>query len=68
MALPTIPAFAPGTPRLRSHPGVQGAASAFDGKLIVRLLADDAWPLRQQTLSCLHVLRRGAPPPRVWQM
>lgn len=47
---------------------VQGAASAYDGKLVVRLLATDGWPLRRQILSLLHVLRRGAPPPRVWQM
>jgi urease accessory protein len=47
---------------------VQGAASAYDGKLVLRLLAADGWPLRRQILSLLHVLRRGAPPPRVWQM
>lgn len=48
--------------------GVEGAASAYDGKLVVRLLARDGWPLRRQILSLLHVLRRGCPPPRVWQM
>jgi urease accessory protein len=48
--------------------GVDGAASAYDGKLVVRLLAADGWPLRRQILSLLHVLRRGCPPPRVWQM
>lgn len=46
----------------------QAAASAYDGKLVIRLLAADGWPLRRQILSLLHVLRRGAPPPRVWQM
>jgi len=46
----------------------QSAASAYDGKLVIRLLAADGWPLRRQILSLLHVLRRGAPPPRVWQM
>jgi urease accessory protein len=46
----------------------QAAASAYDGKLVVRLLAADGWPLRRQILSLLHVLRRGVPPPRVWQM
>jgi len=50
-----------------SH-GTQAAASAYDGKLVIRLLAADGWPLRRQILSLLHVLRRGAPPPRVWQM
>lgn len=47
---------------------IQGAASAYDGKLVIRLLAADGWPLRRQILRLLHVLRRGAPPPRVWQM
>lgn len=51
-----------------NHDAVEGAASAYDGKLVVRLLAADGWPLRQQILSLLHVLRRGTPPPRVWQM
>jgi urease accessory protein len=46
----------------------EAAASAYDGKLVIRLLAADGWPLRRQILSLLHVLRRGAPPPRVWQM
>ena len=48
--------------------GVEGAASGFDGKLVVRLLAGDGWPLRRQILALLDVLRRGAPPPRVWQI
>lgn len=48
--------------------GVEAAASAYDGKLVVRLLAADGWPLRRQILSLLRVLRRGAAPPRVWQM
>ncbi len=47
--------------------GVRAAASAFDGRLAVRLMADDGWPLRQQVLRLLAVLRRG-PLPRVWQM
>lgn len=49
------------------EPGVDGGASAFDGKLTVRLLAADGWPLRRQILRLLAVLR-DAPPPRVWQM
>jgi len=50
-----------------NEPGVQGGASAFDGKLVVRLLAGDGWPLRRQIARLLAVLRR-APLPRVWQM
>ncbi|MDT8854358.1 urease accessory protein UreD [Paracoccaceae bacterium Fryx2] len=47
--------------------GVEAAASAFDGRLLVRLLAADGWPLRRQVARLLGVLRRGALP-RVWQM
>ncbi|MCB1397358.1 MAG: urease accessory protein UreD [Rhodobacter sp.] len=54
-----------------SEPGVQGAASAFDGKLMVRLMAADGWPLRRQIARLLTVLRTRSmttPLPRVWQI
>ncbi|MBZ4021982.1 urease accessory protein UreD [Rhodobacter sp. TJ_12] len=50
-----------------TEPGVEAAASGFDGKCVVRLLAEDGWPLRKQILKLMHALRRGSPPPRVWQ-
>lgn len=49
------------------EPGVQSGASGFDGKLTVRMLAADNWPLRRQILRLLEVLREG-PLPRVWLM
>ena len=49
------------------EPGVDAGASAFDGKLTVRLMAADGWPMRRQVLRLLAVLRDG-PLPRVWQM
>lgn len=49
------------------EPGVTGAASAMDGKLVLRLMARDAWPLRRQLARTLRLLRR-APLPRVWQV
>lgn len=49
------------------EPGVSGGASGMDGRLMIRLMAADGWPLRRQILRLLAVLR-GAPPPRVWQM
>lgn len=49
------------------EPGVASGASAFDGKLTVRLMADDGWPMRKQILRVLALLRDG-PLPRVWQM
>jgi urease accessory protein len=53
--------------QLLDEPGVTGGASAFDGRLMVRLLAVDGWPLRRQILRLLAVLRPG-PLPRVWHM
>ncbi|MCA2010825.1 urease accessory protein UreD [Cereibacter sphaeroides] len=47
--------------------GVRGAASGFDGKLTIRLMAADGWPLRRQIARLMAVLRPG-PLPRVWQI
>jgi urease accessory protein len=47
--------------------GVEGAASAWDGKCVARLTARDGWPLRQAVARALAMLR-GGPLPRVWQM
>lgn len=44
-----------------------GAASAFDGKLMVRIMAADGWPLRREIAAVLGVMRQDALP-RVWQM
>lgn len=48
-----------------TEPGVIAAASAFDGRLVVRLMAADNWPLRRQLIRLLTVLR-PSPLPRVW--
>jgi urease accessory protein len=48
--------------------GVAAAASAWDGRCLVRMLAPDGWPLRRQLRRVLTVLRTGRPLPRVWQM
>ncbi len=49
------------------EPGVTGAASAPPGRLILRLLAGDGWPLRRQVIRLLRVLRPD-PLPRIWQV
>lgn len=49
------------------EPGVLSGASAFDGRLVMRLMAADGWPLRRRILRLLSLLR-AAPPPRVWLM
>ena len=47
--------------------GVTAAASAPPGRLVVRLLARDGWPLRRQIMRLLRVLRPD-PLPRIWQV
>jgi urease accessory protein len=48
------------------QPGVETAASAFDGRLVARFLAWDGMPLRRQLIRAIRALRPG-PLPRVWQ-
>lgn len=50
-----------------NQPGVRSAASAPEGRLVIRLMARDNWPLRRQLVHVLTLLRR-APLPRVWQI
>ncbi len=52
--------------RVLDEPGARAAASAWDGKLGVRILAGDGMPLRRQIVRALEVLRQR-PLPRVWQ-
>ena len=49
-----------------TEPAVTAAASGWDGRLVVRLMAADAFPLRRQLVRLLATLR-AAPLPRVWQ-
>jgi urease accessory protein len=49
------------------QPGVVAGASAFGGRLCLRLMAVDALALRRQIVRALDVLRGGAALPRVWQ-
>lgn len=57
--------------RVLDEPGCRAAASGFDGRLQIRILAADGWPLRRQIVRLLAVLRGnggGTALPRVWQM
>jgi urease accessory protein len=47
--------------------GVTGAASAPPGRLVIRLLAGNGWPLRRQINRLLGILRPD-PLPRIWQV
>lgn len=51
----------------RAALGDAGAASAFDGKLVARLMAGDGFALRQTLMRLIGALRPG-PLPRVWQI
>jgi urease accessory protein len=53
--------------RARAALGNAGAASAYDGKLVARLMAGDGWPLRQALMRLIRAIRPG-PLPRVWQI
>lgn len=59
-------ALAPIREALR-EPGVIAAASGWDGRVLVRLMSHDGWPLRRQLAHILTLLS-GRPLPRVWQM
>ncbi|WP_380058514.1 urease accessory protein UreD [Falsihalocynthiibacter sp. SS001] len=73
-AISTIGYFATGaedavTPIRRAIEGIEGvtiAASGWNGKAVVRLMAADAWPLHRALAKILSVIRTE-PLPRVWQ-
>ncbi|MBX3550015.1 MAG: urease accessory protein UreD [Xanthobacteraceae bacterium] len=46
--------------------GIEAGASAFDGMLVVRILADDSISLRAAVLSALEAA--GTPPPRAYSL
>lgn len=47
--------------------GTIAAASALPGRLVLRLMAADGWPLRRHLAHLIQLLRPG-PLPRVWQI
>jgi len=46
--------------------GASAAASFWNGKLIVRLLAGDGYELRNQLLPVINILNDGQALPKVW--
>lgn len=73
-ALATVALVAPGAEdgvaplrSLTPPEGVRSEVSGWDGKLILRALARDAFPLRRHVARVLEHLR-GASLPRVWQV
>ncbi|SNR35169.1 urease accessory protein UreD [Paracoccus sediminis] len=67
MIAPQAPDLLDRTRAVLDEPGVAGAASAPRGRLVIRLLAQDDWPLRRQVNRLLAVLRPD-PLPRIWQV
>ncbi|MBM3603486.1 MAG: urease accessory protein UreD [Alphaproteobacteria bacterium] len=73
-AMATLAVIAPDAPDLLpraravlDEPGVTAAASAPPGRLVLRMLAADGWPLRRQINRLLLALRPD-PLPRIWQV
>lgn len=56
----------PGVRAVLDEPDVDGAASALEGRLVLRCRAPDAWPLRRQMLRLIDLLCPGGAP-RCWQ-
>lgn len=52
----------------RAAIGGLGGASAFDGKLVVRIAAPDGLTLRRALLPAIAVLSGGRPAPSVWTL
>lgn len=74
-AMATVALVAPGAEdalgRVREALGgdglVEAAASGWDGKCVVRMLAPDGFPLRRMVARAIEAFRPG-PLPRVWQV
>jgi urease accessory protein len=46
---------------------VRAAASAWDGRIVARFAAPEAWPLRRAVARAVETITQG-PLPRVWQI
>jgi urease accessory protein len=77
-ALATVALIAPGAedvlPAVRAvlsdagdTPGLEAAASGWDGKCVVRVIGADLFEVKKRVAQILGVVR-GCPLPRVWQM
>ncbi|AVW91573.1 urease accessory protein UreD [Celeribacter baekdonensis] len=72
-AVATIGMFAPGAEALAdlvkqtAQEGVSAGVSGWNGKLVIRAMAPDGYPLRRYVARVLNQIR-GVDLPRVWQM
>ncbi len=75
VAVATLTLFAPDAvdrlARLRAvlpeGGAVRAAASSWDGRIVARFMAHEAWPLRRAVARAVETLTNG-PLPRVWQI
>jgi len=56
------------TEAVRVALGDRGGASAWNGKLVARLVADDGLELRRRLIPAIMALRAGRPLPKAWQL
>ncbi|WP_066703983.1 urease accessory protein UreD [Celeribacter ethanolicus] len=72
-AIATVGLFAPGAEALADlvkpiqHEGVTAGVSGWNGKLVIRAMAPDGYPLRRYVAQVLKTIRQ-TDLPRVWQM
>ncbi|MOA09624.1 Urease accessory protein UreD [compost metagenome] len=55
-------------PKIRAIAGESGGASEWQGKLVVRVSAEDGFSLRKLLFPIISLLRNGAPVPKVWNL
>jgi len=55
-------------PKVREALGDHGGASEWQGKLVVRVAAEDGFALRKILVPVISHLRNGAPVPKVWNL
>jgi urease accessory protein len=53
---------------VRRAVGEQGGASAWSGKLVARILAEDGFMLRKSLIPALHALTSGCSLPKTWSL
>ncbi|WP_414834161.1 urease accessory protein UreD [Afifella sp. YEN Y35] len=54
--------------RLRAALGPGGGASAFNGKILARLVAEDGLALRRHLVPALRILLADCPLPKIWTL
>ncbi len=67
-AMATIVLISPDAEAMVEGAREYSAASAWSGKLVARLLAQDSFDLRKSLIPLLHLLAGGIPLPKAWSL